>query len=116
MASSRSSYRHARTAVDWPLDPETLRDDSATTLEVLVTERECASGQALGDRLRGPQVVLTADVVRLAFAAEPPPGDEFTCPSNPEARVTVELPEPLGGREIIEDLAIGINLEDYLDR
>jgi hypothetical protein len=102
-------------AVDWRLDPEVARDASATTLAVLVTERECVSGQAIGDRLRGPQVVMTDDVVRLAFAAEPPPGD-VSCPGNPEARVTVELPAPLGDRDIIEDLSIGIALEDYLAR
>jgi hypothetical protein len=102
-------------AVDWRLDPEVARDTSATTLEVLITERECVSGQAIGGRLRGPQVVMTDDVVRIAFAAEPPPGD-VSCPGNPEARTTVELPAPLGDRDIIEDLSIGIDLEDYLVR
>lgn len=100
--------------VDWRLDPETPPDPSATTVTVLVTEQECVSGQELGDRLLDPQVVLTNDSLRLAFAAEPPPGDAFTCPSNPETQVTVELPEPLGDREIIEGLAIGIDLAEYL--
>jgi hypothetical protein len=99
--------------VDWRLDPEAPPDADAT-LEVLVTERQCVSGLPLGNRLRGPQVVMTADAVHIAFAAQPPPGNAFTCPSNPEARVTIELPEPLGDREIIEGLAIGIDLEDYL--
>jgi hypothetical protein len=85
-------------AVDWRVDPEAPPDAGMTTLTVLVTERECVSGQELGDRLRGPQVVMTDDVVRIAFA-----------------RAMVELPEPLGDREIIEGLAIGIDLEDYLD-
>lgn len=101
-------------AVDWRLDRGSPPDASTTSLAILVTERECVSGQALGDRLRGPQVVMTEDAVRLAFAAEPPPGDAFDCPSNPETPVTVELSEPLGEREVIEGMAIGIDLEDYL--
>lgn len=101
-------------AVDWRLHPEAAPDAAATTLEVLVNEQECVNGQEIGDRLRGPQVVMTERAVRIAFAAEPPPGDAFDCPSNPDSAVTVELPAPLGDREIIEGLAIGIDLEDYL--
>lgn len=100
--------------VDWRVDPDAPLDESATTLSIVVSEVDCASGQELGDRLRGPQVVMTADAVRIAFAAEPPPGDAFTCPSNPEATVIVELPEPLGDRVIIEGLALGVDLVDYL--
>ena len=59
---------------------------------------------------------MTADEVRVAFAAKPPPGQDFTCPGNPEIPLTVELPEPLGDRIVVEGLAIGINLEDYLPR
>jgi hypothetical protein len=101
-------------AVDWRLDPTVPPDPSATTLAVLVTERACVSGMELGDRLLDPQVVMTEDVLRIAFAAEPPEGNFFTCPGNPEMAVTVELPEALGNREIIEGLAIGIELGDYL--
>lgn len=100
--------------VDWRLDPEAPPNPSRTTLDVLVRERECVSGQEVNDRLRDPQVVMTGDVVRIAFAAEPPPGDAFDCQGNPETAVTVELPESLGERQIIEGLAIGIDLEDYL--
>jgi hypothetical protein len=100
--------------VDWRLAPGEPSDATATTLDVVVSERECVSGQAVGDRLLGPQVVMTEDALRMAFAAEPPPGDAFDCPSNPEALVTVELPEPLGERAVIEGLAIGIELVDFL--
>ncbi|MEO8184367.1 MAG: hypothetical protein ABI895_36580 [Deltaproteobacteria bacterium] len=101
-------------AVDWRLDPEAPPDPGETRLKVLITERECVSGVYVGGRLRGPQVVMTEDAVRIAFAAVPPAGNAFTCPSNPETAVTVELPASLGDREIIEGLAIGIDLEEYL--
>lgn len=101
-------------AVDWRLDPAVAPLAGATTLDVLVTERECVSGAVIGGRLRGPQVVMTERAVRIAFAAVPPAGNAFDCPSNPESLVTVQLPEPLGDREIVEGLAIGVDLESYL--
>lgn len=108
--------------VEWRLDPSTPEPGPETTeLHVLLTERECVSGQEIGDRLVGPQVVITDTDVRVAFAAaKPPPGDDQTqtwtqtCQGNPEAPYTVELPEPLGDREAIDGMSIGISLEDYV--
>jgi hypothetical protein len=82
---------------------------------VLLTERECVSGQEIGDRLVGPQIVMTDSSIRIAFAANPPEGDAFTCQGNPETPFVLELPQPIGDREIIEGYGIGIQLEDYLD-
>ena len=100
--------------VEWRLDPSAPEPGPDTTdLHVLLAESECVSGQEIGDRLVGPQVVMTDTDVRIAFAAEPPPGDVHTCQGNSEIPYTVELPEPLGNREIIEAMSIGISLEDY---
>jgi hypothetical protein len=57
---------------------------------------------------------MTDDTLRIAFAAEPPAGDQ-SCQGNPEASATVELPAPLGEREIVEGLTIGLDLADFLD-
>jgi len=101
--------------VGWRLDPSKPGPNADTTaLHLLLTERECVSGQEIGDRLVGPQVVMTDSEVRLAFAADPPPGDAQTCQGNPETPFTVELPEPLGDREIVDDMSIGIRLEDHV--
>jgi hypothetical protein len=100
-------------AVDWRLDPQHPASAETTSLSLLVRERECASGQVLGDRLRGPQVVMTEDALRIAFVAVPAGGGQ-TCQASPEAPVTVDLPEPLGDRAVIEGLAIGIDLADFL--
>lgn len=100
--------------VEWRLDPSISEPAPDTSeLRVLLTERECVSGQEIGDRLVGPQVVMTETDVRIAFAAEPPPGEVHTCQGNPETPHTVELPEPLGDREIVKGMSIGISLEDY---
>ena len=102
--------------IDWRLDPATAvpnADDDMVA--VILTERECVSGQEIGDRLLGPQVVMTDAQVFIAFAADPPEGDFFDCQGNPDTPHMVVLPEPLGDRELVEGLDAGLDLEDYLD-
>lgn len=102
--------------VQWRLDPEAPELTPATTeISVILNERECVGGIEIGDRLVGPQVVLTESQVFLAFAAARPPGDAFTCQGNPDTPYIVELPEPLGDRELVQGLDIGITLDDYVD-
>lgn len=94
-------------SVEWELDVEFPAPTSdSTELHVLVTELGCAGGREMGDQLLGPQVVETADAVRVAFAVIPPEGSTQTCPGNPPAAVTVELSAPLGDREIRDGLVI----------
>jgi hypothetical protein len=94
-------------SVEWMLDPAAPAPDATSTdLRVLVSERGCAGGQEMGARLLGPQVVVTDDAVRIAFAAVLQPGAQ-TCPGNPSTPVTVTLETPLGDREIRDGLAIG---------
>ncbi len=102
-------------AVEWRLDPASapLAPDT-TRFDVIVNERECASGQAMGDRLLGPEIVLTEENAYLAFAAIPPPGDAQACPSNPDQAVSVELPEPLGDRVVLDGRSVLGDLEDYI--
>lgn len=101
-------------AVDWRLDPsaEPLTSDS-TTIHVLVTERACASGQAMGQRLLGPQVVVTDTEVLVAFAAQALGGLQ-TCQGNPETAVTIELSGPIGPRVLANGVALDSSLEDLL--
>lgn len=88
----------------WFLDPELpIPDADTTTFTALVTERACASGQAMGGRLRAPSITYADDSVLVVFAAIPPAGDGFqTCPGNPWMRAVVELREPLGDRDLLD--------------
>jgi hypothetical protein len=102
-------------AVDWRVDPSIGAPGAEDeTVAVLLMERECVGGQEIGDRLRGPQIVMTDTHVRIAFAASRPPGDAFDCQGNPETPYLVELPEPIGDRVLVEGLSIGQDLEDHL--
>jgi hypothetical protein len=101
--------------VQWRLDPAAPPpgpDDRHVA--VILNESECVSGQPIGERLVGPQVVMTDTNIHIAFAANPPPGDAFDCQGNPDTPFTVELPQPIGDRVIVEGLDTGLSLEDYL--
>lgn len=92
--------------VEWVLDPDApVPDASSTEIRVLATERGCATGHEMGDRLLGPQVVETDDAVLIAFGVITKPGDQ-ECPGNPSTPVVVELAAPLGDREIRDGMLI----------
>lgn len=101
--------------VEWRLDPSASPPGPEDTrISVILNERECVSGQPIGDRLVEPQVVVTDTEVHIAFTAQRPPGDAFDCQGNPDDPFTVELPGPIGDRVVVEGLATGLSLEDYL--
>ena len=94
-------------AVEWEIDPSTGRPGAdATEVEFLATENSCASGQAMGERLLGPDVVETDDQVLVVVAAIALPGTQ-ECPGNPSTPVTIELAAPLGDREIVDGSRVG---------
>lgn len=69
----------------------------------------------MGDRLLGPEVVMTETAVLIAFAATPPPGYVQTCPGNPEQAAAIELSEPFGNRAVFDGLAVAGDIEDFLN-
>lgn len=76
-----------------PLEP------SSTSVDLLVTEIECTGGARVDDRLLAPAVVYGPESVLIIVAAIALEG-AGDCPSNPPARLRVELREPLGDRTV----------------
>ena len=91
-------------AARWELADEADVDRTSTTIVVLVSELSCASGQPPDGRLVGPQVVIEASVIRVAFGVTPLPGDQ-ECPGSPPARVVVDFGQPIGDR-VLSDFGI----------
>jgi hypothetical protein len=85
--------------------PHEELDPAATQLDVLVTERACASGSDALGRTVAPAVVSDDTSVTVIFAVRPRGGGN-TCPSNPETPFVLELPEPLGERELLDGSSI----------
>lgn len=72
-----------------------------TEIALLVTERACASGEPMGDRLLEPQVIEEDGRVLVVFAAAANLG-AANCPGNPSTPVTITLAEPLGDRDLLD--------------
>ena len=90
-------------SVEVRLDVDSMPGADDTTIDLLVTEWGCASGRAMGDALRGPQVIETDDAVLVAFAVVPVVGGA-NCEGNPSTSVTIELSDPLGRRWVYDGL------------
>jgi len=73
----------------------------ATSFDVLVFERQCASGQPADGRVRTPEIAYEADRLLIAFGVTPPDGGG-DCQAAPPTRVTVQLKEPLGARSLFD--------------
>ncbi len=100
--------------VEWELDPAypTPAPDD-TVLHVLATERGCAGGQAMGDRLNEPVVLGDDSQVGITLSVVPLEGYQ-DCPGNPQTELEVDLGEPLGDRRIVDGREVGVELEDLL--
>jgi len=86
----------------WWLDPKAGKPAAdAMTLSALVQEKACAGGKPAVDRLDPPQVDFTetAIMVRLDIRRLPGPND---CAGNPVFTLSVELPEAVGGRQLLD--------------
>ena len=89
-------------AATWELAPDAdVPDATSTSFTVLVHERSCASGQSPEGRIVGPEIGFEAELILIAFGVQPLPGDQ-ECQAGEPARVTVELSQPLGNRQLID--------------
>lgn len=86
----------------WVLAPDQAIEPGTRTFQADVTERECASGRSSEGRIREPLIIYEPNRVIVVFTVDPLPGGAFHCPSNPPTRVTVELAEPLGERQLLD--------------
>jgi hypothetical protein len=83
----------------------TLADTPApgdTSVDLLVHERACASGQSADGRIQLVELNEATEQVQLRIGVRPPEGDGQSCQGNPPTPFTVELSEPLGEREITD--------------
>ena len=86
---------------DWePAPAETLTAETQT-VEILVHERACASGDTAEGRITEPDVDYRDDAVVVTIRVQPKSGVQ-ECPANPTTPYTLQLKEPLGDRELLE--------------
>ena len=73
----------------------------ATSIRALVQERSCASGKSPEGRVEPPQIEVTDAAITITFEIRRQPGGQ-DCQGNPPFPVTIELPEPLGDRALLD--------------
>jgi len=76
-------------------------DPTATSLPVLVSERQCTSARDPATYLHEPVVVETDESVTVYWTSTPAEGAQ-DCPGNPWVPRTLELAEPLGERVLLD--------------
>ncbi len=86
----------------WVLAPDQDIEPGTRTFLADVTERTCTGGSSSADRMREPVVLYEPDRVVVIFTVDPLPDGAYGCPGNPPTRVTVELSEPLGDRQLLD--------------
>ncbi len=85
----------------WFLPAGSTPDPAATSVEVLVDEQGCTSGDGAAGNTAEPVVEVTATEVRIAVSTYIRKGGQ-DCPGHPLAPVVVELGEPLGARTLVD--------------
>jgi hypothetical protein len=91
-------------AATWRLPAGAPMPDAATTrVDAMVTELECTSGRPAAERVLAPVIRREPTRVLVVYAVrEPPPSLAETCPAAPPTKVTLDLGQPLGRRELLD--------------
>jgi hypothetical protein len=87
-------------AATWRLAPSQTLDANTTTFSALVTRLGCNSG-VTGD-VNNPDIELTDDQVVITFTVSPGEPSSAACQGNNQVAYTVELPEGLGDRALVD--------------
>lgn len=83
----------------WQYAPSFSPTPESTTLELLVSENACAGGQSATGRIT-PNVVYTATTVTITINVRELGGPQ-SCVASAPTPYTLQLPEPIGNREIV---------------
>jgi hypothetical protein len=87
---------------EWRLDPAfpppAVGDRQ---IHVLINELACASGQSPEGRVLPPMIAPSQTAMTIAILVAGRPGGQ-DCPGNPDFAMVVDLPEPLGGRVLLD--------------
>ncbi len=103
-ASNSRPLRAVRDGVrasSWRLDPTIRLDPDSPVLHILVTERTMASGTPVAERLLAPELYIDSEAALLRVYVRPLAGYVGRAGRH-ETPVRVALPEPLGGRAVLD--------------
>lgn len=85
----------------WFLPAGSTMDPAATSVQVLVEERGCTSGEGAAGNTAEPVVEVTDTEVRIAVSTNIRKGPQ-NCPGAPLAPLVVDLAQPVGSRTLVD--------------
>jgi hypothetical protein len=98
-----SLLRNHREAITWTLPTDQKLTPATTQVRVNLGPGECAGGKSQNERLEKPLFREENGALLMALWIRPvPPGHSYTCVGIIEPPVTIQLPGPLGDREILD--------------
>lgn len=90
------------TAALWRFDPDFGITPDSTAIHLQVMETVCASGGSPEGRILPPIVTYDSNYVGIAIRILRRNGDQ-NCPSNPSYPYVVNLTQPVGARQVVND-------------
>ena len=99
--ASACSLLQPSSVADWEPAPGADLSPDSQTVEIVVRERQCASGDTAEGRIQRPDVDYRPDAVVVTVKVREKGGSQ-NCPGNPLTPFTLELDEPLGNRELLD--------------
>jgi hypothetical protein len=87
---------------EWRLDPAFPPPAVGDrTVRILINERACSGGSSPEGRVLPPIIAPSPTAMTIAILVTNIPGGN-DCPGNPDFAMKVDLPEPLGGRPLLD--------------
>ena len=94
----------------WNLAPDQALDARTTSFVANVSRVGCNSGET--GSVNDPDITVEDDRIVIAFTVSPGEPGSATCPGNLPVAYEVELPEPIGDRELVDPACIGTSISD----
>jgi hypothetical protein len=95
-----NSLRRGIPAITWELAEGQKLTPATRTIEVNLGPGECASGRSQNERVQKPEFREQQGKLLLSLWLRPLPPGGYTCEGTSEPPLKIELPEPLGEREL----------------
>jgi hypothetical protein len=94
----------------WNLAPDQALDARTTSFVANVSRVGCNSGET--GSVNDPDITVEDDRILIAFTVSPGEPGSATCPGNLPVAYEVELPKPIGDRELVDPACIGTSVSD----
>jgi hypothetical protein len=102
------AMQHRTQPATWYLPQASAPDSLASTLDILVNEVGCTSGDGAEGNMADPRITTTADAVIIDVRTYARYGSQ-NCKGAPLAPLRVDIGEPIGDRVLVDPNGSAVN-------